>query len=608
MARRRAPRRKVRVRKPARAARKEFWLALVLLVLVLGLLLRPRIEEVVRAPEPPTGALAKVDNRSIIVAWSPSQGAAAYAVYRSVAGSEPVRIAVVPASQNWFRDEGASEGALYHYAVFALDALGRQSARSANVSVLPDYTPPQALEIRINDGEAYARSRKVNLSLWASGAMACRLSHNGVWGPFRPYAGSAEFELSPGDGEKRVFFQCVDEAGNEAAPVSASIILDENAPSVSIISPIAGGAFPAVFNASFSASDAVSAVVWCSAETDGEVSWSGRVERGTSVQHELRVGHGEHSYAVMCEDEAGWKGRAAVKFNATAPAARYGPPLKPEIAINNGALYTNASVVTLYIRAPGASECRAWNEGEPKAEAQWEPFAPIRIWRLSGGDGFKTVLVECRNAYGNSPTGSDAIYMDTVRPSPVDDLVASPAPGGAIRLSWSAVRDGPLDGMGSGVAGYEIYRAHMPFYSYERIGFANTTTFSDKSAVNGERYSYRVYALDMAGNTGLEGNAAEATADGEAPIVVVRSPTNGASYFGGVQLAFLASDALSRTLWCQYELDGRTHYLGEVVSGSESNVTLNVGAGSHAIRVICRDAAGNVGEAKAISFNALQYA
>ncbi|MEM3030222.1 MAG: fibronectin type III domain-containing protein [Candidatus Micrarchaeia archaeon] len=588
------------------------WLALALAVVAIAalgaLLLKPRIEEA-RAPEPPTGAVARADNKSILVAWSPSKSAAGYAVYRSLAvGELGARVAVVPANQTWFRDASTAEGALHYYAVFALDALGRQSAASANASILADYTPPEALEVSINGGEPYARSKKVTLSLYASGAAACRLSQNGVWGPFEPYAGSREFELAPGDGVKRIFFQCVDEAGNEAAPASASIILDENAPSVAIISPVAGEAFPAVFNASFSADDAVSAALWCNATVDGEVGWSGRVERGAATQHEVRAGYGEHVYVVECQDEAGWAGRAVVRFNATAPAARYGPPLKPEIIINNGAPYANTSVVAVYVRAAGASECRVWNEGEPKAEAAWEPFVPIRVWQLTGGDGFKTVFAECRNAYGSSPAGSDAIYVDTVRPSPVQDLIASAAPGGSIRLSWSSVRDGPIDGMGSGVAGYEIYRARMPFYSYERIGFANTTAFSDESAVNGERYSYRVYALDRAGSLGLEGNAAEATSDADAPSVVAYSPVAGASYFGGVPLAFSASDALSRTLWCQYELDGRAHYIGEVVSGSASNATLNVAVGPHSIRIVCRDGAGNAGEAKAISFNALQYA
>jgi len=139
------------------------------------------------------------------------------------------------------------------------------------------------------------------------------------------------------------------------------------------------------------------------------------------------------------------------------------------------------------------------------------------------------------------------------------------------------------------------------------VGEGNGTTYIDNNTANGERYSYMVYAVDRSGNLGLEGNAAEATSDADAPSVSLSSPADGASYSGGVPLAFSASDAVSRTLWCQYEMDGRMHYIGEVVGGSAVNSSINAAPGTHAIRLICRDEAGNVGESKAISFDALEY-
>ncbi len=85
------------------------------------------------------------------------------------------------------------------------------------------------------------------------------------------------------------------------------------------------------------------------------------------------------------------------------------------VSINNGADFTNSSQITLSITAPvGARLMQISNDSLPEAP-NWSTFTSTQQWRLSPGDGDKTVWVRFRDTDGNDTADqiSDHIKLDT---------------------------------------------------------------------------------------------------------------------------------------------------------------------------------------------------
>ena len=97
-----------------------------------------------------------------------------------------------------------------------------------------DTTSP-AGTVTINGGAASTATRNVTVNLSASdpgegtGVAAVRLSNDGVtFSPYQPYDAAVGWTLSEGNGDKRVYAQFKDGAGNESAIVTDSITLNQD--------------------------------------------------------------------------------------------------------------------------------------------------------------------------------------------------------------------------------------------------------------------------------------------------------------------------------------------------------------------------------------------
>jgi hypothetical protein len=72
----------------------------------------------------------------------------------------------------------------------------------------------------------------------ATGVTQMRFSNDGqAWSPFQPYAATAPWTLSKGDGTKTVYAQFRDSVGNVSAAVSDSIVLDTKSPRAKKLKP-----------------------------------------------------------------------------------------------------------------------------------------------------------------------------------------------------------------------------------------------------------------------------------------------------------------------------------------------------------------------------------
>lgn len=87
-------------------------------------------------------------------------------------------------------------------------------------------------------------------------------------------------------------------------------------------------------------------------------------------------------------------------------------------------------------------------------------------------------------------------------PSTITDLRGSSPSRGKVTLNWSAATDTG----GSGLAGYEVWRATSELGPYTKVATTTTTSYSSSKLTRGATYWYHVVAFDGAGNQGAPSN------------------------------------------------------------------------------------------------------
>jgi hypothetical protein len=109
-----------------------------------------------------------------------------------------------------------------------------------NASIILDTTTPTG-SVSINGGVSYVDSPNVTLTLSASDALSgvaeVRYSSDPSFGAaaWEAYSATRAWTLSPGDGDKTVYYQVRDNAGVVSSTYSAEITLDTSPPSGSVL-------------------------------------------------------------------------------------------------------------------------------------------------------------------------------------------------------------------------------------------------------------------------------------------------------------------------------------------------------------------------------------
>jgi len=118
----------------------------------------------------------------------------------------------------------------------------------------------------------------------------------------------------------------------------------------------------------------------------------------------------------------------------------------------------------------------------------------------------------------NTPAGSP-VAGDTTPPSAPGTLTATVFSSTQINLSWLPASDDV------GVAGYRIERcAGAGCTTFAQIGTPAGTSFSDTGLTASTSYSYRVRAVDAAGNAGALSNTGSATTQAGADTTPPSAP------------------------------------------------------------------------------------
>lgn len=263
------------------------------------------------------------------------------------------------------------------------------------------------------------------------------------------------------------------------------------------------------------------------------------------------------------------------------------------VAIAGGATAVKAAAVALAITGSDASGVTQMCVSNTEACTAFEPFAATKAWTLATGDGRKTVRVFLRDARGNTTTAQTSPRVEVTLDStaPTGGAVTAEPGNAQIALRWSGFTDA-----GSGVASYRVVGATGTVAPANCSGTAIYTGTATATAVtglvNGTQYSYRVCAVDAAGN--LSAGAvvsAAARPESRAPIgtLVINA---GAKYTrtAAVQLTLAATDETRVAQMCIAEATTCTSFVAYAATAS---YTFGAGDGLRTLRVWYRDPWGN---------------
>ena len=282
--------------------------------------------------------------------------------------------------------------------------------------------------ISINAGAFGTNSARVTITLYphdsGSGVASYCLGNTvmkncTIWTDFDANVTGVDWTLnSAKDGAKTVYAMFKDMAGNISAPIKDSTKLDSTLPTGTVkINKGDAQTSSASVTLTLTAKDGSgSGVVSMIYSTDGTV-WSSPEKFTVSKPISLPYGDGLKTVLVKFIDKTGNISvaySASIILDTTVPTA--------DMRINNDNTYTENVIVTLRLTASdsdtgsGISQVRYGNNAS--TWGRWENFSATKKYRLSKGDGFKTVYAQVKDKAGNiSSIFSDDIIIDTTPPS-----------------------------------------------------------------------------------------------------------------------------------------------------------------------------------------------
>ncbi|MFD9003085.1 fibronectin type III domain-containing protein [Streptomyces sp. NPDC059582] len=231
---------------------------------------------------------------------------------------------------------------------------------------------------------------------------------------------------------------------------------------------------------------------------------------------------GKHTLRV---DYANWTGSANVKLTYTPNTSASVDKVKP---------LTPAGTSVSYDKATGKAKI-AWAKNNEMDLAGYRVYRRLK----DAAFGSTPLATTTSTSYTDTPPATGAVYYYEVRAydragnvsaGSADQAVvsadhtapaiptglSSAAASDGLRVRWSAVE---------GAASYRIYRAAAPQGTYALVGSTDQASYVDTSAAEDVSYSYRVTALDTAGNESARSVAVGGTREDLTPPSAVTGVT-----------------------------------------------------------------------------------
>jgi hypothetical protein len=324
-----------------------------------------------------------------------------------------------------------------------LDRAGNVSAAASAAVVLDRIAPASpALALAGPPGSpaGYTSSASVEATLSATdanGPLLARLSNTpGFEGArYQAFSSSswAAWTLPPGEGQKTVYAQFMDPAGNESLAVPATILLDAAAPANPVVAITERDSLP---TNGFTAVRTVDLALSASGNpTAAQVSEDPSFATGVTVVSLAGLvqpvaapftlaGSGPRTVYARFEDLAGnWSPAASARVTVddTAPAL---PALAVRATLADGtpsATLAASTVVVLDVSGTGDAVEMTSAQGAACGapwSGSWFPVAGSAVMVLDPPEGVKTVCLRTRDAAGNeSPIASRTVELDLTPPT-----------------------------------------------------------------------------------------------------------------------------------------------------------------------------------------------
>ena len=458
------------------------------------------------------------------------------------------------------------------------NALAADHAWSFTV---PDTTKP-TVSLTSPAKDSYVRG---TVQIGATASDNVSMSHvalrvqGGYWSEYdfsAPYGMSWDSTQSP-DG--RVTLQAIAyDTSSNWAEHTYSIIVDNTAPVVSITSGPSGTVNSSSATFEFSTTDAK--LWWLECRLDGEFGGDYWKDCSSPMTY-TGLADGAHTLEVRATDLAGNSDTEIRNWtvDTTAPAG--------SVKIDGGAAYTKNTAVKLALSAEdlnGVESMRFSNDGINWSA--WEPYAASKSWTLSGGNGTRTVHAQYRDKAGNVSTAArDTITLDTAAPN--TSIASGPAPitkSTATTLSFSSEADARFQ------------------CSLDGAAFTSCASPKSYTGLKNGSHNFRVRAIDGAGNVDVTPAIRTWTVDTVKPTISGMSPKAGSAIKDRTP-TIKATVRDNRTNLQKGNI--RLYVAGKAIPASKFSYNRatdllvynspKLSKGKKTVRVVARDAAGNVG-------------
>jgi hypothetical protein len=280
-----------------------------------------------------------------------------------------------------------------------------RAAPSSSMTALPAQSQP-SFTLRWQSSD--------NLSGVAAYDVQARAGSSGAWADLLTNTQATTTTFSGTSGTTYYFrVRARDHAGNVEAfrqSYNTSTLADSTAPGGAVtINDEAIATTSRAVSLKLSASDTVGTVASMRLRNQGG-SWRAWTAYSSAVSLTLPVGDGLKTIEAQFRDHAGNLSAITsdtIRLDQAAGTER-------TITINNGAVSTQSTLVTLTIGAPaGTTQMQLSNDGG-FGGAVWQPFDTRPRWHIAASDGDVSVYVRTRDAAGNISVS----YSDNIRYEP----------------------------------------------------------------------------------------------------------------------------------------------------------------------------------------------
>ncbi|MDI6780910.1 MAG: Ig-like domain-containing protein, partial [bacterium] len=289
------------------------------------------------------------------------------------------------------------------------DKSGRVSVEYSDTITLDTSAPSGTLSI--NNGSLTTASSNVVLYLAYSGAPTqVRFSNDGqVWGEWNVMAGTYSWTIPLDDGQKRVYAQLQDAAGN-TSECSDTILFDTTAAFGSvIINQGAGYTNTRTVTLSITYHDTGCGVADVGYYNNGAwSSWLAVSGDEATLTTTLTTTEGMQTVYYRIRDNIGNVSGTysdSIILDTTAPSGT--------LTINTGAAYTSSRDVILSLEYSSDVQYVRYQEGGTPTTQGWESISAARPMILSSGDNTKTVYAEIKDYAGNTAVIHGTITLTT---------------------------------------------------------------------------------------------------------------------------------------------------------------------------------------------------